>query len=443
MGIPVFQDGGVLTAEQLNAAFQAVIDSVQNGGTLQDMLLVNPTVNGGTLNSPAIDTPTTSGGTISGATLSGCTTSGGTASGTALENCTLSNPDFSTGITQALGVQNVGPFVQPADLSANAVITGLSPSVPSPASLSGLVAAGNAFVNGYRTVATSSLGFTCSGSSDNYLALSTSGTLSVQSVANGATAPTAPANAIQIAKVVTDPIVSPEPTLAASTAAGTLASGTYEYQLVAHDATGYGLPSALVSITTSATGEVVLTWTNPNNATSMDIYGRVSGSIGLLASGVTGTTWTDTGAATVGAAPPTSATSNAIQSWEWTCEVGTRPYDLAVTLYGTLTASSTPFQVMLNRNITLNNKLATAYAAKAPGSAVTLNIVTITGASASSAGTTTTIGTVTFASGSYVGTVSLTQGMSVTAGSVLAVQVPSTIDGTISNISFVIGALIV
>ena len=64
----------------------------------------------------------------------------------------------------------------------------------------------------------------------------------------------------------------------------------------------------------TATGEVVLTWTNPLNETSMDIYGRISGSIGLLASGVTGTTWTDTGANAVGAAPPTTATSNAIQS---------------------------------------------------------------------------------------------------------------------------------
>jgi hypothetical protein len=46
----------------------------------------------------------------------------------------------------------------------------------------------------------------------------------------------------------------------------------------------------------------------------MDVYGRVSGSIGLLASGVTGTTWTDDGSATVGAAPPTAATSNAVQA---------------------------------------------------------------------------------------------------------------------------------
>jgi hypothetical protein len=166
-------------------------------------------------------------------------------------------------------------------------------------------------------------------------------------------------------------LAAPTPMLAASTAAGTLVAGTYTYGLIAHTATGYSLIGTTTSITTTATGEVViswgllpdvtsvdvygrvsgslgllasgitaqtwtddgsvtvgaaapttatatgeivLTWVNPVNETAMDVYGRISGSVGLLASGVTGTTWTDTGAATVGAAPPTTATSNAVQS---------------------------------------------------------------------------------------------------------------------------------
>ena len=221
--------------------------------------------------------------------------------------------DATIAQTPGQGANNETPFLQAADLVSDYVVSGLLTPVPSTASLTGTLAAGTAYVLGQRTVLQAAVAYTYAASSDTYVDLSYSGVLTYSAVANGATAPAVAADSLRLEKVVTDAIVSPSPTLAASTAAGTLAAGTYEYQLVAHDATGYGLPSALVSITTTATGEVVLTWTNPLNETSMDIYGRVSGAIGLLASGVTGTTWTDTGAATVGAAPPTAATSNAIQ----------------------------------------------------------------------------------------------------------------------------------
>lgn len=222
--------------------------------------------------------------------------------------------DAAIAQTPGQGANNQTPFLQAADLVSDYVVSGLLTPVPSTASLTGTLAAGTAYVLGQRTVLQTAVAYTYAASSDTYVDLSYSGVLTYSAVANGAAAPAVAANSLRLEKVVTDAIVSPAPTLAASTAAGTLVAGTYEYQLVAHDATGYGLPSALVSITTTATGEVVLTWTNPLNETSMDIYGRVSGSIGLLASGVTGTTWTDTGAATVGAVPPTAATSNAIQA---------------------------------------------------------------------------------------------------------------------------------
>ncbi|MGC9239856.1 MAG: hypothetical protein ACP5D5_09355, partial [Acidithiobacillus sp.] len=205
------------------------------------------------------------------------------------------------------GANNTTPFAQYADIFSPALISGGQVAVPSPASLSAILSAGLAYV-GTQRVPFAAFDFTVAASSTTYLDLTESGTVNLST----ASSPTSPN--LRLWEVVSAPIVSPTPTLSSSTSSGSLASGTYEYQLVAHDATGYGLPSSSASITTSATGEVILTWTNPNNETSMDIYGRVSGSIGLLASGVTGTTWTDTGSATVGAAPPTAATSNAIQT---------------------------------------------------------------------------------------------------------------------------------
>ena len=120
----------------------------------------------------------------------------------------------------------------------------------------------------------------------------------------------------------------PAPTLAASTAAGTLAAGTYTYGLVFHTATGYSVLGATAPITTTATGEVDLSWTRPANVTSVDVYGRVSGSLGLLASGLTGTTWTDDGSVTVGAAAPTTATVTGEITSSWTAVNGATNYNV-------------------------------------------------------------------------------------------------------------------
>ena len=212
------------------------------------------------------------------------------------------------------GQGNQTPLLNVGDAFSDFIASGMQWTLPSPASLTSSMNAGVSYLNGQRTIVPAISSNTFPASSDTYVSFNNSGNANYASVANGATAPTVPSGYVQTAKVVTSPIISPTPTLSASTAAGTLVAGTYEYQLVAYDATGYGLPSTAVSITTTATGEVILTWVNPLNETSMSIYGRVAGSIGLLASGVTGTTWTDTGANSVGAAPPTSATSNAIQS---------------------------------------------------------------------------------------------------------------------------------
>ena len=216
--------------------------------------------------------------------------------------------------TASAGANNETPLLNASDVFSDFIASGMQWTLPSPASLTSSMNAGVSYLNGQRTIVPAISSNTFPASSDTYVSFNNSGNANYASVANGATAPTVPSGYVQTAKVVTSPIISPTPTLSASTAAGTLVAGTYEYQLVAYDATGYGLPSTAVSITTTATGEVILTWVNPLNETSMSIYGRVAGSIGLLASGVTGTTWTDTGANSVGAAPPTSATSNAIQS---------------------------------------------------------------------------------------------------------------------------------
>ena len=215
--------------------------------------------------------------------------------------------------TASAGANNETPLLNASDVFSDFIASGMQWTLPSPASLTSSMNAGVSYLNGQRTIVPAISSNTFPASSDTYVSFNNSGNANYASVANGATAPTVPSGYVQTAKVVTSPIISPTPTLSASTAAGTLVAGTYEYQLVAYDATGYGLPSTAVSITTTATGEVILTWVNPLNETSMSIYGRVAGSIGLLASGVTGTTWTDTGANSVGAAAPTTATSNAVQ----------------------------------------------------------------------------------------------------------------------------------
>lgn len=100
---------------------------------------------------------------------------------------------------------------------------------------------------------------------------------------------------------VSNPTVAP--TLSYSSSAGTLVAGTYTYAVTAVNGQGETLASPSVSITTTATGEVVLNWKAVPGATSYNVYGRVAGNLGLLGNS-TGTSFTDSGSATPGMAPP-------------------------------------------------------------------------------------------------------------------------------------------
>jgi hypothetical protein len=205
--------------------------------------------------------------------------------------------------------------LQAADIVSDYIVSGINPTVPSPASLSMTIPAGAAYILGQRTVLQSAAANTYPVSSDTYVSMTNTGVVAYASVANGAAAPAAPTSAINLLKVVTSPIVSPVPTITAGSSGGTLAAGTYQGAVVAYDATGYGVVSSSFSVTVVANGTMIFNWVNPLNETAMDIYATIAGSttLGLVASGVTGTTYTYTGSVAPGAAAPTVATSNAVQ----------------------------------------------------------------------------------------------------------------------------------
>ena len=275
------------------------------------------------------------------------------------------------------GVSNQSPFLQASDMVSDYIVSGINPGVPSPASLTMTIPAGTAFVLGQRTLLQAAVADTYPASSDTYFSMTNTGQVAYTSVANGAAAPAAPANAINLLKVVTSPIGYTQPSLMLSTAAGSLAAGTYEYQVIAYDATGYGL-APLAVITTASTGEIVLTWVAPLNAISYDVYGRIPGSLGLLASGITALTFTDDGSITPGAAAPTVATSNAIQSITPLVDVGVNAalhgsvigdhvaegMLIPVPLPASLTASLNPGQAWVGGSfIELDAGIANTYAA--------------------------------------------------------------------------------
>ena len=95
------------------------------------------------------------------------------------------------------------------------------------------------------------------------------------------------------------------PTLAATT--GTLVAGTYTYAVTATNAQGETIASTSAAITLSATGGVSVSWAAVAGAAGYKVYGRVSGSLGLIGS-VTSPilTFTDDGSVTPGAASPTT-----------------------------------------------------------------------------------------------------------------------------------------
>jgi hypothetical protein len=101
--------------------------------------------------------------------------------------------------------------------------------------------------------------------------------------------------------------------IALATTGGTLpASTALNYRVAGRNAVGTTLagPEGATATTgsTTATNAATVTWSAVTGATSYDVYGRTPGGEGFLAN-VTGTTYTDTGAAVPGAALPTMAST--------------------------------------------------------------------------------------------------------------------------------------
>jgi hypothetical protein len=102
-----------------------------------------------------------------------------------------------------------------------------------------------------------------------------------------------------------------------SAVGGSLATGTYSYQVTAVNANGEttALPAITVMVTSAGSmGSVSLSWTPTADGAKYNVYGRVSGSIGKL--GQVGPfdpdnlpSYVDTGTPAPGAAPPVSNTT--------------------------------------------------------------------------------------------------------------------------------------
>lgn len=99
---------------------------------------------------------------------------------------------------------------------------------------------------------------------------------------------------------------------------GTLAAGTYSYEVTAVNGDGETTASASVTATTTgATGSVALAWTRVADGVTYKIYGRSAGSLGLIATVGSGDPdnpphYTDSGAPAPGAAPPVSNTTGGV-----------------------------------------------------------------------------------------------------------------------------------
>lgn len=106
--------------------------------------------------------------------------------------------------TPGAGTNNQSPFLQASDMVSDYIVSGINPVVPSPASLVMTIPAGTAFVLGQRTLLQAAVTDTYPASSDTYFSMTNTGQVAYTSVANGAAAPAAPANAINLLKVVTD-----------------------------------------------------------------------------------------------------------------------------------------------------------------------------------------------------------------------------------------------
>lgn len=118
-----------------------------------------------------------------------------------------------------------------------------------------------------------------------------------------------------------DEAALPAPTGLAGTpsaAGGTLAAGVKSYQVTAVNANGETTALAAITVTTTgSTGSVALTWNPTADGVTYNLYGRIGGSIGLLAAvgpfdPDNPPAFVDTGADAPGVAPPVSNTTGGV-----------------------------------------------------------------------------------------------------------------------------------
>lgn len=99
---------------------------------------------------------------------------------------------------------------------------------------------------------------------------------------------------------------------------GTLAAGTFDYRVMALNASGHSAPCAEVAgvVASGTTGSNVLTWTAPAGETAgYQVFGRTAAGELLMATIAHGTlTFTDTGAVTPAGVMPTTSTAYNISS---------------------------------------------------------------------------------------------------------------------------------
>ncbi|MFZ2432524.1 MAG: hypothetical protein WAW57_15400, partial [Lutibacter sp.] len=94
-----------------------------------------------------------------------------------------------------------------------------------------------------------------------------------------------------------------------TTAAGTLAIGTYYYRVTATNAYGQTLPSTETSLTLDAVGGVNVNWQAVTGATGYKVYGRTTGAELLIATVGAVLTYLDSGSITPAGAMPTANTT--------------------------------------------------------------------------------------------------------------------------------------
>ncbi len=101
---------------------------------------------------------------------------------------------------------------------------------------------------------------------------------------------------------------------------GTVTAAAHAYQVTAVNANGQTTALAATTITLGSVGTVTLTWNPTADGVTYNVYGRVAGSIGLLATvgpfdPESPPSWVDTGSISPGAAPPASNTTAGLGSY--------------------------------------------------------------------------------------------------------------------------------